>query len=633
MSLDMRSFTFLLGVVACALVCAQAIDLQIFERLATVPPGWKQVSVPSPTRRLRFRIAIKNEHEALFEQLVLDISTPNHPKYGQHLSKTELKSMLRPSASATEAIIGWLSDEGIPARDIEDDGDWINFYASVADAERIMNTRFYNYQSNDVTLMRTLEYSVPQKLHKYIQMIQPTIRFGQIRPQRSLVLDHFKLDSDSTHVKDQTDDCVLDATFCNTTITPSCLRALYGLDNFTQPTNISNTLGICGYLDEWAKYDDLEVFLEEYAPYAVGSNFSWVSINGGLLTQDSSQDDVEANLDMQYGLSLSYPAPVTYYSTAGLGELVPDLDQPTQADNENEPYLEFLHYVLALDDDELPTTLTTSYGEDEQSVPESYAKSTCSLFAQLGARGVSVLFSSGDSGVGEGCLKNDGSNKTAFLPVFPASCPYVTSVGGTYHVEPERAISFSSGGFSEYWSRPSWQNESVSAYLEILGDQWDGLYNPSGRGFPDVAAQAYNFSVVEDDGTTVDRVGGTSCSSPTFAAIISDVNSVLIANGKSPLGFLNPWIYQYGKDGLTDIVHGGSTGCTGTDSSSGLAGRYVPHASWNATEGWDPVTGWGTPKFKELVNLALEYGSSSTSKHRRSYGGARRSLHTHRWIG
>lgn len=130
------------------------------------------------------------------------------------------------------------------------------------------------------------------------------------------------------------------------------------------------------------------------------NNFTYVLINGGLETQsDTVDDDVEANLDAQYAMSLSYLTPTNYYSTGGLGKLVPDLDQPNATNDQNEPYLDFLHYILALPTDELPKTLTTSYGEDEQSVPEPYTNATCSLFAQLGARGVSVLFSSGDNGV------------------------------------------------------------------------------------------------------------------------------------------------------------------------------------------------------------------------------------------
>ena len=132
---------------------------------------------------------------------------------------------------------------------------------------------------------------------------------------------------------------------------------------------------------------------------------------------------------------------------------------------------------------------------------------TCSLFAQLGARGVSIIFSSGDTGVGSACQSNDGTNRTRFLPIFPASCPFVTSVGGTWHVEPEEAIYFSSGGFSDRFPRPAYQDDAVGTYLSNLGDIWKGLYNPQGRGFPDVAAQAYNFTFI--DGGVEGRVGGT----------------------------------------------------------------------------------------------------------------------------
>jgi len=85
---------------------------------------------------------------------------------------------------------------------------------------------------------------------------------------------------------------------------------------------------------------------------------------------------------------LAYDSHITFYSTGGVGPLVPDAYEPVGEDS-NEPYLDFLYYMLNLPDIELPQTLTTSHGEDEQSVPESYAREVCKLFGQLGARGVS----------------------------------------------------------------------------------------------------------------------------------------------------------------------------------------------------------------------------------------------------
>ena len=73
----------------------------------------------------------------------------------------------------------------------------------------------------------------------------------------------------------------------------------------------------------------------------------------------------------------------------------------------------------------IPQTISTSYGDDEQTVPPDYAKSVCDMFARLGVMGVSVLFSSGDFGVGGGsCHSNDGNNRVEFIPAFPASCGF-----------------------------------------------------------------------------------------------------------------------------------------------------------------------------------------------------------------
>lgn len=77
------------------------------------------------------------------------------------------------------------------------------------------------------------------------------------------------------------------------------------------------------------------------------------------------------------------------------------------------------------------------------------------------------------------------------MPQFPSSCPWVTSVGGTYGVEPEKAVVLSGGGFSDRFPRPSWQDDAVKKYLSKIGGTFKGLYNDSGRGIPDVAAQGW----------------------------------------------------------------------------------------------------------------------------------------------
>ncbi|KAJ5918074.1 polynucleotide 3'-phosphatase [Penicillium verhagenii] len=500
------------------------------------------------------------------------------------MSREQVRQSLRPSSDVSNQILSWLNSENISPDSIELDGNWITFQAAVFQAERMLNTEFcyFKNKNSNTTAVRALEYSVPSDLHSHILLIQPTTRFGDFSSLRGL--------SDEPPLLATAEDF---AAGCGTVVTPSCLRYLYGLDNTTATPDLRNRLGIAGFLEEYARHGDLFQFMQVYAPEQIDANFTVVSINGGQNDENSSKDSIEASLDLQYAISIAYRAFVTFYTTGGRGPVVSDGEGVT-AFSTNEPYLEQLHHLVNLPDNDLPAVITMSYGESEQSVPKSYATASCNLFAQLGARGVSVIFSSGDSGPGSSCQSNDGSYRAKFLPTWPASCPFVTSVGGTTGVGPETAISFSGGGFSDYFGRPSYQDRPVQSFLNRNGAQWKGLFNPAGRGIPDISAQAARF-MVRDHGVYV-VVGGTSASAPVVAGIISQLNAIRLGHGKPRLGFINPWLYTTGQSGLTDIIEGGSRGC---------AGSPVHNAGWNATVGWDPVTGLGTPFFPILEELAM----------------------------
>ena len=112
-------------------------------------------------------------------------------------------------------------------------------------------------------------------------------------------------------------------------------------------------------------------------------------------------------------------------------------------------------------------------------------------------------------------------------------------------------------------------------------------FNVSGRGFPDISAQATGFTVVANL-IPLPGVAGTSCASPTASGVMALLNDARVAAGKPSLGFLNPFIYQ-NADAFNDIVSGTGEGC-------GAAQKGFP-----AAKGWDPVTGVGTPDYTKLV--------------------------------
>lgn len=187
-------------------------------------------------------------------------------------------------------------------------------------------------------------------------------------------------------------------------------------------------------------------------------------------------------------------------------------------------------------------------------------------------------------------------------------------MGGTIEFEPEIAWMGSSGGFSNYFPRPAYQQKAISTYMaEHVNASTVEYYGPytnwSGRGFPDVAAHSTSPSYQIVFNGTVGISGGTSAAAPMWAGIVGLLNDARLRKGKSTLGWLNPLIYAYGPTVLNDITSGYSVGCNGVNYQTGQAeaagSGIVPGAHWNATTGWDPITGYGTPNFKKMLDLVL----------------------------
>ncbi|KAI1190353.1 subtilisin-like protein [Nemania serpens] len=585
-----------LALLVSSLLAAQGLA-KPFEQLYDVPEGWKLQGIADDSQMIKLQIALLQNDVEGFEQAVLDMSTPSHPNYGQHFQDhDEMKRMLLPSQDSLASVHTWLQNTGVES--VEEDADWVTFKTTVGVANKMLDTKFAWYVSEEPKprrILRTLEYSVPDEVAGHINLVQPTTRFGGLRPNHETGSQIFEIDvaADAAAVDN-----------CDALITPACLKTFYGLDYKADP-NSGSKVAFASYLEQYARYSDLALFEQAYLPETVGQNFTVIQYHGGLNNQTSEDDSGEANLDLQYILGTGHPLPITEFSTGGRGLLVPDLDQPTQDDNFNEPYLDFLRNVVKLPQHQLPQVISTSYGENEQSVPKSYALSVCNLIAQLGSRGVSVIFSSGDSGTGSACLSNDGKNITKFQPQYPASCPWVTSVGSTRYLN-ETATFFSSGGFSDYWARPLWQELAVEQYLHKIGNKNKPYYNTKGRGFPDVSAQGYGYRVY--DKGVLKGYQGTSCSAPAFAGIVGLLNDARLRAKKPTLGFLNPLLYS-NPHALNDITLGGSTGCDGNGRFHGApnGSPVIPYASWNATAGWDPVSGLGTPNFPKLLKAALPF--------------------------
>lgn len=392
----------------------------------------------------------------------------------------------------------------------------------------------------------------------------------------------------------------------------------------SSPTNIptiptpksSVRLGIAGFLNEYVNHQDVNEFLQISAPSIAFQgpgnptyNFTTVNVNNGANVQmPRFLAGMEASLDVEYAMALGFPSQITFYSTGGIADKInPSGGRRDPKHSTNEPFLALLEYLIDQPEDTIPHVLSISYSDDEQTVPQPYATRVCQLFMQLAARGTTVLVATGDGGshgVSDSCVHGDGSNKHPLQPTFPASCPWVTAIGSTETgisgpgtIPPAVAADYSSGGFSNYFPRPAWQNDTVNAYLDRIGDSKAGLFNRTGRGFPDISVIGTNFGVVW--GGVPSMATGTSASTPVVAAMIALTNDLRLKADKAPLGWLNAALYSSKVQGiLEDVTYGVSKGCMPFNRTGWPTG-------WPAAPGWDAVTGLGVPNDFAKFSAAL----------------------------
>ncbi|KAI1258857.1 peptidase S8/S53 domain-containing protein [Xylariaceae sp. FL1019] len=575
-----------------------------FQHYAKLPTGWTAMDRVDGSSMQTFSIALTMQNIDKLESKLLSVSTPGSEEYGAHWDDEAVKGYFAPSGEAVSSITDWLASNGMANYNLN--GAFVDFAADINTVNTLLNASYQHYTKDGVTKLRTLSYSIPEEIQEHITLIDPGLYFGSSKaflptPTRTQP----KLPSQKRASK-----VTVDAA-CQTSITPACLKQMYNVGNYTPKASSGSKVGFGSFLNQSALYSDVSDFEDFFG--IPQQNFTVVLIANGTNDQNPETAGIgEADLDAENIIGIAHPLPMIEFITGGSPPFVPNIDQPTEADNQNEPYVPYYRYLLDQANDTLPQVISNSYGDEEDSVPYDYAVLTCNLIGMLGLRGITVIESSGDLGVGAGCLAPDYET-VEFNAIFPATCPYITAVGGTVDVTPEIAWVGSSGGFSNYFTQPDWQSAAISAYLTTVSNETYAYYgqytNWTGRGFPDVAGHSVSpdYQVIYDGEPSPS--GGTSAAAPVWAGIVGLLNDARLQAGKSSLGFLNPLIYQYGPDVLIDITGGYAKGCDGQNTQSGgsepAGSGIVPGARWNATEGWDPTTGYGTPDFQKLKDLVL----------------------------
>jgi len=515
---------------------------------------WNKGPRADPTKVLSMTFAVKQQNIETLKQTLLRTSDPDHQRYGEHLTKDAVDQLVAPSTESVAVVKSFLADFKIDGCDQSASSDFFVCDVPVGTAERMLNVEYYSFshktEVNTTVVRAANHYSVPSSVAQHLDLISTTNRFPGVskamtKPEVSEPL--------RTNV-------------------PDTLRTLYSVGD-AKGSATDNRLCCTAFLKQHYLQKDLDKFWKKYFPSSSGQTITVVGPDGGF-------PGIEASLDIQYISTMGADIPAEFWSFAG-----------TAPDNkENEPFLTWIYLVGNYSDAKVPKVFSTSYGEPESTVSMAYMYRIENEFVKTGARGISLFFASGDSGV----ANDDGScSNGRFAGQWPAGSPWVTGVGGTEGgstTDPEMAWSGSSGGFSDKWLRADFQSDDVAKYLAAASLPDSSHFNSTGRGFPDVSAQATSFTVINDG--FPDDVAGTSCASPTFTGIFALLNDIRLKAGKPTLGFANPLFYK-NQAMFNDITSGSNPGNGAGCGSKGF----------EAIKGWDPVTGLGTPNYAAMAKV------------------------------
>lgn len=282
----------------------------------------------------------------------------------------------------------------------------------------------------------------------------------------------------------------------------------------------------------------------------------------GPASSDTSGAD-EWDLDTQYSTGMAQTVSNLYvYDASSLND--PDITR------------EFANFVS----NPVAKAGSASFGECEYAADlDGSMLADDEAFKQAAVQGQTVFASAGDSGGFCPLVPANGVPIGVPDVEYPASSPYVTSVGGTSLVTNQPSNTYNNeaawlaggGGVSYFESGPSWQSTDGFALSSVLPSVCSSM--ACGRTVPDVAndADPNSGANVYVSGTPT-AVGGTSLSSPLTLGEWARMES---ADGNK-LGFASPLLYKaLGTTAFHDIVLGNT-------------GPYP------ATPGYDLATGIGT---------------------------------------
>jgi tripeptidyl-peptidase-1 len=143
-------FLCLLAISGCSLVAAapsRRASYVMHEKRAAEPVDWHKTRRLEAHRVLPLRIGLTQQNIHELEELLMSVSHPDSPTFGQHWSPERVIEHFAPSEATISTVKGWLIASGFDRARIRvsHNKGWIDVNATTSEVELLLNTEYHVY--------------------------------------------------------------------------------------------------------------------------------------------------------------------------------------------------------------------------------------------------------------------------------------------------------------------------------------------------------------------------------------------------------------------------------------------------------------------------------------------------------
>jgi kumamolisin len=577
---------------ALAAIAAPAFAGRHFDATALARPDVTDLGAAPAATTVRLTLTLTYRDKAALDDLVVQQGTPSSPQYHRFLTPAEFAARFGPTPEDHARVVAALQRAGFTILNTYPNRTVIDAAAPAGAASGYFRTRFHKVAQagHGERYANVTTATLPDELSAGVATVLGLDNVVKVHAHKTAAL----YDIDGARQPDAPSAMTAAVSSAATGpiertvgghfagLYPAALSIAYKFPAQSGFTGAGH--GIAVVMDSDIADGDLATFWKAAGVKRSGA-FHRILVEG--FNPGVTVDVGETAIDTETTTSLAPAANVDLY-------LIPSLaDAPIED-----------AYNLAISKNAVDVVSSSFGGCELGDTP--FAVATDALAEQAAALGVTFTASSGDSG--GYCLDQTPAGRLFYSPDIvstPASGPHFLAIGGTRLTVnattgarlgeapwgPGGASGGGGGGVSSFWPAPSYQHGvtgvAVVPSITVKAPNIQPRKGFAGRNLPDISLDAANttgsyIAVYDtlDGGWT--GYGGTSVSSPVFAALVAEQNQ----KTGSRAGLANPALYAtFTKNGA---VPGGVYGGDFIDIKSGAIG-----AGWSAAPGYDPATGIG----------------------------------------